>query len=92
MIQAWYQGGISVFDFTNSRRPKEIAWFDRGPVSDTELITGGSWSAYWYNGHIYSNDIQQGFDVFELDDTRIRGAERVRMDVFNPQSQPFYNR
>ena len=92
MVQAWYQGGISVFDFTNSRKPKEIAWFDRGPLSDTELITGGSWSAYWYNGHIYSNDIQQGFDVFKLDDKRIRGAEKVRMDVFNPQSQPFYNR
>ncbi|NPC97097.1 LVIVD repeat-containing protein [Nocardioides sp. zg-DK7169] len=91
MVQAWYQGGISVFDFTNSRKPKEIAWFDRGPLSDTELITGGSWSAYWYNGRIYSNDIQQGFDVLELDDKRVRDAKKVRMDVFNPQSQPYYN-
>ncbi|WP_127479479.1 LVIVD repeat-containing protein [Nocardioides pantholopis] len=91
MVQAWYQGGISVFDFTNSRRPKEIAWFDRGPLSDTELILGGSWSAYWYNGHIYSNDIQQGFDTLDLDDRRVSSAKRVRMDVFNPQSQPYYN-
>ncbi|WP_166389167.1 LVIVD repeat-containing protein [Nocardioides ochotonae] len=91
MVQAWYQGGISVFDFTNSRKPKEIAWFDRGPISDTELVTGGSWSAYWYNGRIYSNDIQKGFDVLELDDARVRSAKKVRMDVFNPQSQPYYN-
>ena len=91
MVQAWYQGGISVFDFTNSRKPKEIAWFDRGPISDTELVTGGSWSAYWYNGRIYSNDIQKGFDVLELDDARVRTAKKVRMDVFNPQSQPYYN-
>ena len=53
MVQAWYQGGISVFDFTNSRKPKEIGWFDRGPLSADRLIVGGSWSAYWYNGYIY---------------------------------------
>lgn len=92
MIQAWYQGGVSVFDFTNSSKPKEIAWFDRGPLSDEELVVGGSWSAYWYNGHIYSNDIQQGLDVFDLDDPRTNKAKKVKMDVFNPQSQPFYNR
>ncbi len=91
MVQAWYQGGVSVFDFTDSANPKEIAWFDRGPLSDERLIIGGSWSAYWYNGYIYSNDIQQGFDVFDLRDQRVADAKRVRMDVFNPQSQPSYN-
>jgi hypothetical protein len=91
MVQAWYQGGVSVFDFTDSANPKEIAWFDRGPLSDERLVLGGSWSAYWYNGYIYSNDIQQGFDVFDVRDPRIADAKKVRMDVFNPQSQPSYN-
>lgn len=91
MVQAWYQGGVSVFDFTDSTNPREIAWFDRGPLSADRLVLGGSWSAYWYNGHIYSNDIQQGFDVFELDDPRVKTAHKVTMDVFNPQSQPSYN-
>ncbi|GAB2865049.1 LVIVD repeat-containing protein [Nocardioides pacificus] len=91
MVQAWYQGGISVFDFTDSKHPRELAWFDRGPLSDEKLMLGGSWSAYWYNGHIFSNDIQQGFDVLELKDPRVKTASKVRMDVFNPQSQPSYN-
>jgi hypothetical protein len=89
MVQAWYQGGISVFDFTNSRKPKEIGWFDRGPLDADRLIVGGSWSAYWYNGYIFSNDIQKGLDVLKLDDKRVRKAQR--MDVFNPQSQPSFN-
>jgi len=91
MVQAWYQGGVSVFDFTDSANPKEIAWFDRGPLSDEKLVLGGSWSAYYYNGYIYSNDIQKGFDVFDLRDPRVADAKKVRMDVFNPQSQPSYN-
>jgi hypothetical protein len=91
MVQAWYQGGISVFDFTDSANPKEIAWFDRGPLSDEQLLLGGSWSAYYYNGYIYSNDIQKGFDVLDLRDRRVASAKQVRMDVFNPQSQPSYN-
>jgi hypothetical protein len=91
MVQAWYQGGISVWDFTDSAHPKEIGWFDRGPLADDRLVVGGSWSAYYYNGHIYSNDIQKGFDVFDLRDPRTAPAERVRMDEFNPQSQPSYN-
>jgi hypothetical protein len=91
MVQAWYQGGVSVFDFTDSSNPKEIAWFDRGPLSDEKRVLGGSWSAYYYNGYVYSNDIQQGLDVFDLRDRRVAEAKRVRMDVFNPQSQPSYN-
>ena len=91
MVQAWYQGGVSVYDFTDSANPKEIAWFDRGPLSDEALKLGGSWSAYWYNGYIYSNDIQQGLDVFDVRDSRIADAKRVRMGTFNVQSQPSYN-
>ena len=89
MVQAWYQGGISVFDFTNSKKPREIAWFDRGPLPAGQI--GGSWSAYYYNGYIYSNDIQKGFDVIKVDDKVINRASRNPMDVFNPQSQPSYN-
>jgi hypothetical protein len=91
MVQAWYQGGISVWDFTNSARPREIAWFDRGPYNPDALTIAGAWSTYYYNGYIYSNEIQRGFDVFDLRDPRTNKAKRVRMDLFNPQSQPSYN-
>ena len=66
MVQAWYQGGISVFDFSDSSNPQEIAFFDRGPVDAEELILGGYWSAYWFEGLIYGTEIARGFDVLEL--------------------------
>ena len=91
MVQAWYQGGISVFDFTNSSRPREPAFFDRGPVDDEELQLGGSWSAYWYNGYVYSNEIARGFDVLRVDDSVVGDAASKRLDVFNAQSQPNFN-
>jgi hypothetical protein len=93
-VQAWYQGGISVFDFTDPANPFEIAFFDRGPISDTQLYTGGYWSSYWYNGHIYGSEISRGFDVFRLTPTEhltqneIDAALLVRWDEFNPQHQP----
>ncbi|MFJ2647258.1 LVIVD repeat-containing protein [Streptomyces sp. NPDC087420] len=90
MVQAWYQGGISVWDFTNSSRPTEIGYFERGPLSATTNATGGSWSAYYYNGYIYSNDIAKGFDVLKLDDRRTDPAKRVRIDELNVQTQPDY--
>jgi len=90
MVQAWYQGGISVWDFTDSANPVEIAWFDRGPLSAERLILGGSWSAYWYNGAIISNDIQQGLDVLLLDDPLTNAAKSIVTDEFNPQAQPTY--
>ena len=90
MVQAWYQGGISVWEFTNSSKPSEIAWFDRGPLAATGLL-GGSWSAYWYNGHVYANDIQKGLDVIEVATQAVKQAQKVRFDVFNAQSQPSYN-
>ncbi|MFD1824658.1 LVIVD repeat-containing protein [Mumia zhuanghuii] len=92
MVQAWYQGGISVWDFTDSANPKELAWFDRGPLSAERLILGGSWSAYYYNGYIYSNDIQKGFDVFGVKDRRLAGAKGYKYDELNPQSQPSFSR
>ncbi|WP_262847831.1 LVIVD repeat-containing protein [Mumia quercus] len=90
MVQAWYQGGISVWDFTDSANPKELAWFDRGPLSAERLVLGGSWSAYYYNGFIYSSDIQQGFDVLQVKDRRLAGAQGYKYDEFNPQMQPEY--
>ena len=92
MVQAWYQGGISVFDFTDSANPKELAWFDRGPLSAERLVLGGSWSAYYYNGFIYSSDIQKGFDVFEVKDRRLAGAKGYKYQELNPQSQPEFTR
>ncbi|MDA0280058.1 MAG: DUF305 domain-containing protein [Proteobacteria bacterium] len=65
-VQAWYQGGVSIVDFTDSMNPVEIAFFDRGPIDEEELITGGYWSTYWYSGHIYGTEISRGLDVFAL--------------------------
>ncbi|WP_189849484.1 LVIVD repeat-containing protein [Streptomyces omiyaensis] len=90
MVQAWYQGGVSLWDFTDSAHPKEIGYFDRGPVSATTLATGGSWSAYYYNGHVYSNEIARGLDVLRIDDRRTDPAKRIRMDELNVQTQPDY--
>ncbi|NGM13435.1 LVIVD repeat-containing protein [Verrucosispora sioxanthis] len=90
MVQAWYQGGVSVWDFTNSRKPKEIGYWERGPLSDSQLIIGGSWSAYYYNGHIYSSDIQKGLDVLELKDWRTWTAKLAYFRELNVQTQPSY--
>ncbi|GGX21498.1 LVIVD repeat-containing protein [Streptomyces chryseus] len=92
MVQAWYQGGVSVWDFTDSAKPEEIAFFERGPVSDTSAVTAGSWSAYYYNGYIYSNDMAKGFDVLKLNDKRTDGAKKVRLHELNVQTQPDYRR
>src|SRR6185369_5065065 len=85
-VQAWYQGGISVMDFTDAEHPVEIAYFDRGPIDPKMLVLGGDWSAYWYNGHIYASEIARGLDIFELTPTKfltqneIDAAEAVRVD------------
>lgn len=91
MVQAWYQGGISVWEFTDSTSPKEIAYFERGPLTTDKLGLGGSWSAYYYNGHIYSNDIVKGLDVLRLDDWRTDSAKWVWLDRLNVQTQPEYH-
>ncbi|MET7295086.1 hypothetical protein ABZS79_23630 [Streptomyces griseoloalbus] len=90
MVQAWYQGGVSVWDFTDSSKPKEIAYFERGPLSTDRVATGGSWSAYYYNGYIYSNDMAKGFDVLKIDDRRTDPARWVHMRELNVQTQPDY--
>ena len=93
VVQAWYQGGISVMDFTDADRPVEIAYFDRGPIYPDMLVLGGHWSAYWYNGHIYASEIARGLDVFELTPTEhltqneIDAAKAVRVAELNVQNQ-----
>ncbi len=92
--QAWYQGGISVFDFTDAGRPFEIAFFDRGPIDDSEITLGGHWSAYWFNGYVYGSEIARGLDVLRLvpsehlSENEIAAARLARTDTFNPQHQP----
>ncbi len=94
MVQAWYQGGISVFDWTDAAQPKEIAFFDRGPADPTKIGEGGSWSAYWYNGYIVSSEIARGLDIVELRPSgfisrnEIDAAKLVHVDYFNAQGQP----
>jgi hypothetical protein len=94
MAQAWYQGGISVFDFTDSAKPVEIAYFDRGPIDAKQLVTGGYWSSYWYNGYIYGTEIARGVDVFRLapsehlTQNEIDAATLVHATQFNAQEQP----
>ena len=96
MVQAWYQGGISVFDFTDAKNPKELGYFDRGPLATDRLILGGSWSAYYYKGFVYSNDIQKGLDVLEITSQSVRGKtiNTGKKDkfgkTFNPQTQPVF--
>jgi hypothetical protein len=93
MVQAWYQGGLSVFDFTDSSKPFEIAFFDRGPIDAKQLVTGGYWSTYWYNGHIYGSEIARGIDVFTLtpseflSQNEIDAALMVRTEELNTQEQ-----
>src|SRR3712207_9238529 len=97
MVQAWYQGGISVFDWTDPKNPREIAFFDRGPVDANRMGNGGSWSAYWYNGAIVSSEISRGLDIFEMtpsafvSQNEIDAAKTVRLDYFNAHGQPKFN-
>jgi hypothetical protein len=94
MVQAWYQGGISVFDWTDPKRAVEIAYFDRGPIDGTRMSMGGSWSVYWYNGVIVSSEIARGLDVLELTPnplltaSEIDAAKTVHLDYLNAQGQP----
>jgi hypothetical protein len=93
LVQAWYQGGVSVMDFTDSSAPKEIAFFDRGPVNATSLVLGGIWAAYWYNGQIHGSEIARGFDTFgltpsgHLTEAEIAAARQVRVAELNAQNQ-----
>ncbi len=94
MVQAWYQGGLSMFDFTDSANAKEIAYFDRGPLDGRNLVLSGYWSTYWYNGSIYGAEIARGIDVFRLkpseflSQNEIDAAIQFRLNEFNSQNQP----
>ena len=110
MVQGWYQGGISVMEFTDPDHPKELAYFDRGPIDPppsgvvqatettdgrrTRGTIGGSWGAYWWNGLIYSSELDRGFDILELlpsdelSKNEIEAAKLVKFEQYNPQSQP----
>jgi hypothetical protein len=96
-VQAWYQGGASVVDFTDGAHPVEIAYFDRGPLFADKLVTGGYWSTYWYNGYIYGSEIARGLDVLKLVPTdmltqnEIDAAMLVKFDELNVQSQPKFS-
>ena len=92
-VQSWYQGGISIMDFTDPERPVEIAYFDRGPIDEKTLVLGGAWSTYWYNGYIYSSEIARGLDILELlpgeflTASEIDAARTVKVAEFNVQNQ-----
>ena len=92
-VQAWYQGGVSVVDFTDAAKPFEIAYFDRGPIDPKMLVLGGEWSAYWYNGSIYGSEIARGLDVFALTPSKfltqneIDAAKAVQVPELNVQNQ-----
>ena len=94
MIQSWYQGGVSLFDWTDAAHPREIAFFDRGPVDSTHMASGGTWSVYWYNGVMVSSEISRGLDIFELlpsgfiSQNEIDAAKTVHFDYLNAQGQP----
>ena len=94
MVQAWYQGGLSVFDFTTSANPTEIAYFDRGPIDAKRPTLGGYWSTYYYHGRIYGTEIARGLDVFTLKPSAMLSANEIAAaalanpgQTFNPQQQ-----
>jgi hypothetical protein len=93
LVQGWYQGGISIVDFTDASHPVEIGYYDRGPVDPVKHIIGGAWSAYWYNGYIYDSEIARGVDVFKLvpnqylTQNEIDAASQIQVAELNVQNQ-----
>jgi hypothetical protein len=96
MVQAWYQAGVSMVDFTDPANPVEIGYWDRGPISGTSLVLGGLWSSYWYNGAVYGSEIARGFDSYrllasdQLSENEIEAANEVVFDRLTPQHQTQY--
>jgi hypothetical protein len=94
LVQSWYQGGVSMVDFTDASHPIEIAYFDRGPIDPTKRAMGGQWSTYWYNGYIYGSEIARGVDVFKMvpnkfiTQNEIDAANQIHFDELNVQNQP----
>jgi hypothetical protein len=96
IVQAWYQGGLSLVDFTDASNPQEIGYWDRGPISSTSLVLGGLWSTYWYNGAVYGSEIARGFDAWrltpttQLSENEIEAASEVSFERLTPQHQTQY--
>ena len=93
-VQSWYQGGVSIVDYTDRTHPMEIGYYDRGPISGVKHAMGGQWSTYWYNGYIYGSEIARGVDVFKLTPSKyltqneIDAANQVHFNELNVQNQP----
>lgn len=87
LVQSWYQGGVSIIDWTNGSKVRELAWFDRGPIDSSRLVLGGFWSSYYYNGFIYGSEIQRGFDVFKATGSEFSQADRSKVRTLNAQTQ-----
>lgn len=93
-VQSWYQGGVSIVDWTDPAHPVEVGYYDRGPVSGKKFAMGGQWSTYWYNGYIYGSEIARGLDVMKLVPTdmltqnEIDAANQIHFDLLNVQDQP----
>jgi hypothetical protein len=94
LAQGWYQGGVSIYDFTDPAHAQEIAFFDRGPLDANKLYIGGDWAAYWYNGHVFGSEIARGLDIFELKPSQylsqneIDAAKLIKIGTSNPSDQP----
>jgi hypothetical protein len=94
LAQGWYQGGVSIYDFTDPAHAQEIAFFDRGPLDAKKLYIAGDWAAYWYNGYVYGSEIARGLDIFELQPSQylskneIDAAKLVKIGTSNPSDQP----
>jgi hypothetical protein len=94
LAQGWYQGGVSIYDFTDPAHAQEIAFFDRGPLDANKMYIGGDWAAYWYNGYVYGSEIARGLDIFELkasqylSQNEIDAAKLVKIGTSNPSDQP----
>lgn len=94
LAQGWYQGGVSIYDFTDPAHAQEIAFFDRGPLDTKQLYIAGDWAAYWYNGYVYGSEIARGLDIFELQPSQylskneIDAAKLVKIGTSNPSDQP----
>jgi hypothetical protein len=92
MVQGWYQGGTWVWDFTDSANPRVIGFAERGPLDANRLVSGGSWSSYYYNGYIYSSDMRKGIDVIDINDALTNPARGVKFDALNVQTQGHFGR
>ena len=85
LVSAFYEGGTVVLDFTNPAAPRKVgSYIAKTPDS------ADTWSAYWYDGLIYTNNSggspgSRGMDVMALDDPVVASA--LTLGRLNPQTQ-----